>query len=384
MINKILNKIGRIVIYLFTPQNKNRILFIQESFSGSNSYALYKLASESIRKKYELILVNNTSEKFNLKTFFKWYRLIASSKIIFTTHASYKPTKKHIHYQLWHGGSTKKMGAMEHGVDEKFKPSKSWLNVDYIMSYSETYTTFLNACMVTDPKKYIITGAPRNDLLISSNGKGNLKKIFGNIVADVNLVWFTPTFRDYYGRNQGGKSTDNPFGFEQFDVEIFDQFLDRLNCKLILKPHPHEELLVLKYFKNFPSRNLLILKTEDLHKHELDFYEILNSADLLITDYSSLFSDFLLLDKPMIFTPVDVEKYEIDRGFLMESYINYVPGPIALDQESLQKEIERCFSDKEYYKEQRNWMLNFHHRYKDANSSARIFEFIENQLKNLN
>ena len=72
-----------------------------------------------------------------------------------------------------------------------------------------------------------------------------------------------------------GKSTDN-FGFEQFDVEIFDQFLDRLNCKLILKPHPHEELLVLKYFKIF-LQGICYFKTEDLHKHELDFYEILNS-----------------------------------------------------------------------------------------------------------
>lgn len=382
--NKAVYKILRTLIVIFTSQNQKRLLFIQESFSGSNTYALYKLAGDKIKNKYELLLLRNSDSEMSLISFIKWYRIIASAKIIFTTHASYKPSKKHIHYQLWHGGSTKKMGAMEHGITEVFKPAKSWLEVDYIMSYSETYTTFLNACMVTDPKKYVISGAPRNDLLLSYNGKEGIKKVFGNNFADSNLIWFAPTFRDYFGKSQGDKKFHNPFGFDAFNVDTFDKFLESLNSKLILKPHPHEELLILEYFKDFPSRNMVILRTDDMLRYELDFYELLNSAEMLITDYSSLFYDFLLLNKPIIFTPVDVERYEIDRGFLMESYIDYVPGPIALDQESLQKEIEKCFSDKEYYKDRRNWMLSFHHRYKDANSSARIFEFIENQLKNLN
>ncbi len=381
--NKAVYKILRALIVLFTRQNQKRLLFIQESFSGSNTYALYKLASVKVKNNYNLLLLSNSHSEMNLVSFIKWYRIIASAKIIFTTHASYKPSKKHIHYQLWHGGSTKKMGVMEHGITDGFKLSKSWREVDFIMSYSETYTTFLNACMVTDPKKYVISGAPRNDLLLSSDGNEGIKKIFGDGFSNSNLIWFAPTFRDYFGRSQGDKKFHNPFGFNKFNVEKFDNFLDSLNSKLILKPHPHEERLILKYFKDFPSRNIVILKTDDLVLYELDFYELLNSSEMLITDYSSLFYDYLLLGKPIIFTPVDLVKYEMDRGFLMESYSNYVPGPIALDQQSLEKEIKKCFNVPHYYKQQRDWMLNFHHRYKDSNSSDRIFDFIENQLKNI-
>ena len=119
----------------------------------------------------------------------------------------------------------------------------------------------------------------------------------------------------------------------------------------------------------------------DLEKLSLDFYEVFNSGEILITDYSSIFYDFLLLNKPIFFTPVDIEKYEEDRGFLAESFNNYVPGPIILSQEKLMKEIIAYNVNKiDNYKNQRDWMLKFQHRYIDSNSSKRIYDFINQQV----
>ena len=378
---RILYRITRELITLFVFHKSNRIIFVQESCSGSNTYALYKLADTKIRSEYDLIFLLGLPLNHSLMDYIKWYKIIASARIIFTTHISVKPSEKHIHFQLWHGNAIKKVGVMEHGTQEKFKFSKSWLDVNFIMSYSETYTTFVNACMVTDPKKYIITGAPRNDLLLMSDGKKNLKTIFGEQVSNSKIIWFTPTFRDYFGQSQGNKSFKNPFGFEKFNVKEFDSFLEQQNCKIILKPHPHEEELIIQYFKKYQVKNLLILKSLDLEKLGIDFYEVLNSGEILITDYSSLFYDFLLLNKPIFFTPVDIEKYEEDRGFLVESFNNYVPGPIILDQEKLMKEIIVNNVDKiDNYKNQRDWMLKFQHRYTDSNSSKRIYDFIKQQV----
>ena len=378
LFTRIFYKITSELITFFVFQKPNRIIFVHEGYSGSNTYALYKLADKKIRSEYDLILLLGLPLNHSLMDYIKWYKIIVSAKIIFTTHISVKPSKKHIHFQLWHGNATKKMGVMEHGIKEKFKPSKSWLNADFIMSYSETYTTFLNACMVTDPKKYIITGAPRNDLLLMSDGKKNLNTIFGEHVSNSKIIWFAPTFRDYFGQSQGNKSFKNPFGFEKFNVKEFDDFLDQQNCKIILKPHPQEEELMIQYFKNYQVKNILILKSLDLEKLGIDFYEVLNSGDILITDYSSLFYDFLLLNKPILFTPVDIEKYEEDRGFLMESYLNYVPGPVIFDQNKLMYEISKNLVDKECdFKDKRDWMLKFYHRYTDSNSSNRIYDFLK-------
>ena len=67
------------------------------------------------------------------------------------------------------------------------------------MSYSETYTTYLNAQMLSSPWKYIITGAPRNDFYLI-DGISNLIKIFNNDLKEKNII-FLPTYRNYYGQN---------------------------------------------------------------------------------------------------------------------------------------------------------------------------------------
>jgi len=379
LVKRILKKIGRDTITFFTKIRRNRILFIQESASGSNSYALWKLAGDNIKMKYELILCQESGDEGNgFAHFVEKYRLIASAQLIVTTHGSYKPSRKHIHLQLWHGASIKKLGVMEKERTARFQPP--WERVDYIMSYSETYTTFLNACMVTDPGKYIITGAPRNDFLFLSNGLSNIRKIFGDRVEGNRCIFFLPTYRDYYGKKQGDRNYDNPFGFKEFSPEKFDNFLKEKKLVVIFKPHPHEETLVLNYFQRYPLSNMLFLRDEDLAIHQLDLYELLNASEILITDYSSAFDDYLLLDRPIIFAPVDLDSYKKRVGFVIESFESWVPGPKVFDQNALQTEISRCLSEKDYYKEQRSQIRNLQHRYKDGGSSRRLWEFIDSIL----
>lgn len=367
---------------LFTKIRKNRILLVQESACGSNTYALLKLASDCSIRNFELILYQESVEEGKgFVHFVRKHRLLASSKLIITTHASYKPSRKNIHLQLWHGGSTKKSGLLEIGTTKKFKLKSPWPKVDFVMSYSETCSTFLNACMFVDPNKYIITGAPRNDFLFLSDGLSNIQKLFGKRVEGNKLIFFLPTFRDYYGKKQGDRNYNNLFGFEEFSPEGFDNFLKENKISLIFKPHPHEETLVLDYFSCYNLSNLLVLRNEDLLLNQMDLYELLNASDILITDYSSVFYDYLLLNRPMIFAPVDLDSYSEKRGFLIESFETWAPGPKVFDQIALQNEISKCITDKDYFGEQRTWMLNLHHRYKDGESSKRLWEFIDRILK---
>lgn len=381
LIQRILGKICRDIVTLLTKRKRNRILLVQESSSGSNSYALWKLASDDVRTKYELILYQESEQgRKGLAHFVAKHRLISSAQLIVSTHGSYKPSKRHIHLQLWHGVPAKKIGVMESGKTNRFRTSKAWRQVNYIMSYSETYSTFLNTCMVTDPNKYIITGAPRNDFLFLSDGLSNIQKIFGDSIADNKLIFFLPTFREYYSKSQGKKEYNNPFGFKEFSPQEFDDCLEENRCKLIFKPHPHEEAVILNYFRNYPLNNMLVLRDKDLVTNRLDLYELLNACDILITDYSSVFYDYLLLDRPIIFAPVDIDAYKNTRGFLIESFESWAPGPKVFDQNALQTEISRCLAEKNYYGEQRGWMRDLQHRYKDGESSKRLWDFIDSIL----
>ena len=100
LFKRILFRLVRIVITIVITQRPNRIVFVQESNSGSNSYALHKLAGQQRHAKYDLILLKGIPLNAPLIDFIKWYRIIASSKIIFTTHASIKPSKRHKPFQI--------------------------------------------------------------------------------------------------------------------------------------------------------------------------------------------------------------------------------------------------------------------------------------------
>ncbi|NCC44090.1 MAG: hypothetical protein EOM18_11045, partial [Clostridia bacterium] len=57
-----------------------------------------------------------------------------------------------------------------------------------------------------------------------------------------------------------------------------------------------------------------------------DIMEILNVFDLLVTDYSSIYIDYLLTGKPIVFLPYDQEKYLQERGMNFP-YEKVTPGP---------------------------------------------------------
>ncbi|MGL6024324.1 MAG: CDP-glycerol glycerophosphotransferase family protein, partial [Cetobacterium sp.] len=71
--------------------------------------------------------------------------------------------------------------------------------------------------------------------------------------------------------------------------------------------------------------------------------------DILITDYSSVFFDFAILKKPMIFYPYDFEKYrDDDRGFYFP-YEETVPGPVCRTEDSVIEEIKNVKKNPEKF-----------------------------------
>ena len=382
---RLIRKAGRELITIFTKRIPNRIILIIESSGGSNTYSLLKNLPDNLVNSYDVITYYDSSETGKgIKHFFKKYRLISSAKLIITTHASYKPSRRHIHYQLWHGSLIKTSGVMEHKREGR-KLKLPWKSVDYIMSYSETYTTFLNAQMLSVPWKYKVTGAPRNDFLFHSDGKSNLIKILNNSILEKKIIFHLPTWRgdaDIESKNNSNsKSKSNIFGFSEFDAIKFDTFLEDHNCKLIFKPHPHEDDMAQAFIAENNLKNVLIINNADLFQNGFDLYEVLNVADILITDYSSVFNDFLLLDRPIIFASSDLDSYREGRGFVIESFEDWVPGPTAFDQSELQVEIEKSLVLDDYYCEKRKAQLNLQHRYKDGKSSERVWEFISTIMR---
>ena len=144
---------------------------------------------------------------------------------------------------------------------------------------------------------------------------------------------------------------------------------EKSNKKLIVQPHPLESLTNLNYLDD--CKNIVLINDNDILKNNLQLYEILSISDELITDYSSVFIDYLLIDKPICFYIPDFEEYKTRRGFVFENVLENLPGCLCKNIKEL---IEYIESDEDLYMEKRKSLNNLYNDIKINKSSQKILE----------
>ena len=189
-----------------------------------------------------------------------------------------------------------------------------------------------------------------------------------------------PTFRKGYLEREEGEVSDSIIPVNNFNEMDFYEFLKANNYLLLLKLHPQEEGLYKTRLSKYKD-HIYFLNKEKLIKENMDLYEILPHTDMLITDYSSVYFDYLLLNKPIVFINTDLEKYRETRGLLLEPYDQWTPGLKVREFEELIKVIKNSFSEDTFIK-QRKELIDIFHTYKDGKSTERLEAFIKEILNN--
>lgn len=352
--------------------SKTKIILFKTSSSGSNTYFLYRNFPEALKDKYEVRLAT-FKELQSDKT-------VADNDVFITTHGEYPSKPDKINIELWHGFPLKGMNNMDQEDNNPFNYTLEYTkHLDLIPSYSGLYNTLWSACMGANVKKYAVTGMPRNDALFNENSRALLQKIFPEINHKKTL-FFMPTFRKSALKSdmvEGNKNFSNVFGFDTFDLVEMVKFLKGNDLGLVIKLHPFEERYFIKQLEEMQQDCIHLLTDSLLQKHQLDLYEVLGAADQLITDYSSVYFDYLLLNRPILFVPTDLEAYQTNRGMLLQPYDFWAPGPQAFTQHQLQLAIADFLSNPRHYEEQRNMILNLTHKHKDNLASRRIWAEID-------
>ncbi|MCI1880878.1 MAG: CDP-glycerol glycerophosphotransferase family protein [Sporolactobacillus sp.] len=357
-------------------KKRQKIALIDTALPNSNITALMRKMPAEVTMYAQLnrIKQNNSLDYFNK---------VLAQDVIITTEGNYPFKKDHIDKQqkvieLWHGFPLKAMGMMDASETNKNQIASYWRNVDAVISYSDIYNRSMEKCFGIPQDKFYITGSPRNDLLFQTDGKQKLTKIFkmNEPIGQERFIFYMPTWRhtNRLNRSDGKLNIDHLFGMNEFNQVEFETFLKRHHYKLIVKLHPADESVLLPHLQN--SSTVYLLTTDLLEKNNMDIYDLLAGADMLITDYSSVYFDFLLLDRPLVFTPVDLQAYQQSRGFILQPYEEWTPGPKAISQEKLQQEISHSLQDKNYYHEERAKIKNMIHHYQDDRSTERTWQCI--------
>ena len=348
---------------------KNKICVLRRGHTGALSASLVKHNPFS-ELEIEMISVTNLTSEY-------LYHYITCRLVISQHNEKICADKKTI--ELWHGFTIKSLGYMSKkkdmiDTDDSF--SALFASKDVVCSISELYSIFLGYCYNIPPEKFHITGYPRNDMLFNPDARKHLNSMFGGI-PQKHVIIYLPTHRQIMKESLLESTAAFLFDAPDFDINELDMFFEQNDILFISKMHSEHTGKI--SFDN--AKNIKQLTDEMLDRHNLDLYEVLGGTDMLISDYSSVIIDYLLIDKPMVFMPLDIESYRQHTGLMTEPYPEWMPGEITFTCRQLKKAISNALFGEDFYKKDRQRLRKITHKFSDANSTRRVLALAKEIIK---
>jgi len=258
------------------------------------------------------------------------------------------PNSKRVFINLWHGIPLKTVGIPhEKKVTKKVlarykKHSKQYT---YFIVPSEELRELYKKSFLLPDSKVKILGQVRNDKI---NDPVNLKNYFEDISKTSKNILYVPTWRE---------EETLFFPFENFSYDELEGFLEENKMTIFIKGHQFEKGLA----KIKEGKRIRVIRNEIE-----DIMEIINGFDMIITDYSSVYFDYLLTEKPIVFLPYDLDEYSKKRGFNFE-YDEVTPGPKPKNFKEFKRELKKLLSEEEYYKDSRKKVNSLFNEVKENN-----------------
>ena len=322
------------------PKKRNRIVIYSNWGFRDNIRTLYQyLIDNGFQDKYEIICASNNFyhlKKDNRVKFVSIYRglyYFLTSKYFFYSFGKYpiKPSNNQMVVNLWHGMPLKKIGNLEEGLE----------SVDYnyftkLVSSSDFFTPIMKAAFNANDEQMLLVGNIRNDELFEEE-------------KDKNIIWM-PTYRN--SKNYHDSQDALIFLLKESEFCEIDKLLEKYEYHLYIKLHPLEESHF--KFKNNYS-NIHMLSEETISQHYGTLYKFLGTTSALITDYSSVFLDYYLLNRPVAFTINDYEEYKENRGFVFDDVKSLMAGPTVSNFDDLLEFLNSVMKSEDEFYFERNF-----------------------------
>ena len=365
--NTIYDKVSK----LFT---KNIIIFESSPDMSDNALAIYNyMIKERLNIRYKMVwFVNNPREfkhkkEYNVK-FVKIYSLISKyynyrAKLILDCNKYVY--KKHNHQTRIH---------LMHGIS--YKNADKYLNVcgkvDHFVLPGSAFTDYLSKGYKSSKEQFLDFGYGRNDSLLKNI---NVKKKLGIDKLSKLILWL-PTYRKHKNQEINIDDVIIPIYNTVSKLEELNNELVKRNIYIYLKPHPAQDLSALEQKE---LSNFKVIMDSDLNKLDLSLYEFLSGTDSLITDYSSIYFDYLLTKKIIGVTLDDFDQYR--SSMFIDNYDEVIGGEHIYNDKDFIKYLDKVKNNK-YDKRKYERELKKYHTYFDGESTKRLYDFIkENYLR---
>lgn len=278
--------------------------------------------------------------------------------------------KAQIYLQTWHGTPLKRLAHdIEVPEDTSFFRSEISFEemtkaydidvekYDYMISPNSFTTEVFQSAFRIDKDKLIETGYPRNDILSNKTDKQveEIKHKF-NIPLDKKVLLYAPTWRDN-SYIKSGYTFELLVNFYKWKEILGDEYV------IIFKPH---YLISNKFDLSELEDFVYSLPTT------VDISELYLISDVLITDYSSVFFDYAVLNRPIYFYMYDLEEYREElRGFYLDIKTE-IPGAVYTQEEDMLLGIKNQQFD---YQKLNDFNLRFNNM-EDGEAARRVVDIV--------
>lgn len=260
--------------------------------------------------------------------------------------------------QLWHGIGFKNVALLNAANLEDFNKNIKNLakNFKFFVATSESNVIQQNSSFQIN--KAIATGYPRNDIFFEGKDHFEMLRKKHKVEGYTRITFYAPTYRDV--------KTITPFSDKFW--EKLNEYLIRNNEVFIVKKHSWDKYL--KVPNNYSN-------IKDYSESNVDPQELLLITDLLISDYSSIITDFVITDRPILLYMYDLKLYVEGCRSMYYDLEEVLPRPFIYTEEDLLEKISNSdWTEDKEYKESYNAFRDKFHKYLDGNSSKRVTEEI--------
>jgi len=229
----------------------------------------------------------------------------------------------------WHGTPIKRIGKDALNARDSYGILSSYKE-DVMLAQGDYEADIFSHAFGIDRDKYAVIGLPRNDELVNRTRELQLaKRELLGIPEGKTVILYAPTFREYERDSRHRITLAPPIHFKKWQEVLGDNYL------ILFRAH-YEVAKVL---------NILV---DDPFVRDVSDYPKLNdliiASDMLVSDYSSIFFDYSIQEKPMFCFAYDYEKYKDTRGLYFD-LAKEIPGGIIETENQLLQAFEKA--DKE-------------------------------------
>lgn len=375
--NKILNIFIKLLFLVFDILffKKDKSLWVisipsVDRFDG-NVRAIYEHYKENkIDMPFQLkVIIDDVNLNQNNDDFIVWgsvnhfITLLKSSVILY--HHNFNDTglitvnRSRLYYRVAHGIHYKKVERAHkkpRGLYQNLISTKNLIPFHSVSSKQDALSAVAYFHIYLDDID--ITGSAKNDLLIMKK----LPSFYAEQENQLNielkgrsLITYAPTWREVGGA----------FTFSENEIVLLEEYLKQHNLVFGYAGH--------QYLKNrvVPDSPYFL----DLNNLNVDIQVILRNTEILVTDYSSIWLDFLLLEKKILFFQFDKKDYTDDRGFLFDTDLIGFQDRIAYDVKALIGLFDKKIDSKLYL------LKDFFHAYSDGENVKRTINAIQHRNK---